>query len=188
MRRSTGGPAPRRPAASRDLELELQLATRRPWVPGSVTLRRWAVAAHAAGLAALPVRQRRIHATLGLAATMCVRVVGSAESRRLDREYRGKDKPTNVLSFPASPEERVATGTLGDLVICAPVVSREAREQRKALRAHWAHMVVHGTLHLLGYDHERPRQARAMEALEVEILRGLGFHDPYCGSPETRHE
>ncbi len=87
-------------------------------------------------------------------AAACLRIVGSAESRRLDREYRGKDQPTNVLSFPSSPEERVATGILGDLVICAPVVAREAREQRKTLRAHWAHMVVHGTLHLLDYDHE----------------------------------
>jgi len=172
------GSAPGRPA-SRSLKLELQLATRRPWVPGTVTLRRWAVAAHTAGLAALPARQRRVHAMLETPATVCLRIVGSAESRRLDREYRGKDMPTNVLSFPASPQERVASGALGDLVICAPVVAREAREQRKAPGAHWAHMVVHGTLHLLGYDHERPRQARAMEALEVEILRGLGFHDPY---------
>lgn len=180
------GHAPRRTTALRPLELELQLATRRPWVPGKVTLRRWALAAHAAGIDALPVQQRRVHAALEHAATLCVRIVGSAESRRLDREYRGKDQPTNVLSFPASPEERVATGMLGDLVICAPVVVREAREQRKALGAHWAHMVVHGTLHLLGYDHGRPRQARSMEALEVEILRGLGFHDPYHRVTDTR--
>jgi probable rRNA maturation factor len=167
------------------LKLELQLATRRPWVPGAVTLRRWAATAHAAGLAALPVRQRRVHAMLASPATLGVRIVGSAESRRLDRVYRGKDEPTNVLSFPASPEERVAGGTLGDLVICAPVVAREAREQHKSLGAHWAHMVVHGTLHLLGYDHERPRQARVMEALEVEILGGLGFHDPYRWAIDT---
>jgi probable rRNA maturation factor len=115
-------------------------------------------------------------------------VVGSAESRRLDREYRGKDKPTNVLSFPASPEERSASGALGDLVICAPVVAREARLQRKTLGAHWAHMVVHGTLHLLGFDHVKPRDARAMEALEVEILRGLGFHDPYLNTANGRYE
>jgi probable rRNA maturation factor len=162
------------------LQVELQLATRRPWVPGTVTLRRWARAAHVDGLAALPVRKRRMHAMVENGAALCLRVVGSAESRRLDRDYRGKDKPTNVLSFPSSPEERVATGVLGDLVICAPVVAREAREQRKTLGAHWAHMVVHGTLHLLDYDHERARDARTMEALEVEILRGLGFHDPYA--------
>jgi probable rRNA maturation factor len=161
------------------LQVELQLATRRPWVPGTVTLRRWARAAHEGGLASLPVRKRRLHESVERGAAVCLRVVGSAESRRLDREYRGKDQPTNVLSFPSSPEERVATGILGDLVICAPVVAREAREQRKTLGAHWAHMVVHGTLHLLDYDHESVRDARTMEGLEVEILRGLGFHDPY---------
>ncbi|MBK6351520.1 MAG: rRNA maturation RNase YbeY [Steroidobacteraceae bacterium] len=161
------------------LQVEVQLATRRPWAPGTVTLRRWARAAHAGGLESLPVRKRRMHAAAGQGAAACLRIVGSAESRRLDREYRGKDQPTNVLSFPSSPEERVATGMLGDLVICAPVVAREAREQRKTLRAHWAHMVVHGMLHLLDYDHGGARDARTMEALEVEILRGLGFHDPY---------
>jgi len=161
------------------LQVELQFATRRPWVPGTVTLRRWARAAHEGGLAPLPARKRRLHESVERRVALCLRVVGSAESRRLDREYRGKDQPTNVLSFPSSPEERVATGLLGDLVICAPVVAREAREQRKTLGAHWAHMVVHGTLHLLDYDHERAREARTMETLEVEILRGLGFHDPY---------
>ena len=113
------------------LQVEVQLATRRPWAPGTVTLRRCARAAHAGGLASLPVRRRRMHAVVGQGAAACLRIVGSTESRRLDREYRGKDRPTNVLSFPSSPEERVATGTLGDLVICAPVVAREAREQRK---------------------------------------------------------
>ena len=172
----TRGPA----KAPSPLQVELQLATRRPWVPGTVTLRRWARAAHEGGLVSLPVRKRRLHESVERGAAVCLRVVGSAESRRLDREYRGKDQPTNVLSFPSSPEERVATGILGDLVICAPVVAREAREQRKTLGAHWAHMVVHGTLHLLDYDHERVRDARTMEALEVEILHGLGFHDPYA--------
>ena len=122
---------------------------------------------------------RWLRAALGAPAQIAVRIVGADEGRALNRDWRGKDKPTNVLSFPSSPEERVASGSLGDLVICAPVVAREAREQGKKLRAHWAHMVVHGTLHLLDYDHDNVRDARAMEALEVEILRGLGFHDPY---------
>jgi probable rRNA maturation factor len=167
------------------LSVEFQLVTRRPWVPGTVTLRRWAQAAHEAGVAALPARKRRVQAQ---ATAVCVRIVDSAESRRLDREYRGKDKPTNVLSFPASPEELVSTGALGDLVVCAPVVAREAREQGKTLGAHWAHMVVHGTLHLLGFDHEKARAARVMEALEVEILRGLGYQDPYLWSRKNPHE
>jgi probable rRNA maturation factor len=166
-----------RPAAT--LAVELQFATRSPWVPGPVRLRRWARAAHGAALAAMSVRQRRVQALVG-APALCLRLVGNAESRRLDRVYRGKDRPTNVLSFPASAEERVATGMLGDLVICAPVVAREAREQGKALAAHWAHMVVHGTLHLLGHDHLAAREARTMEALEVAILGGFGFDDPYA--------
>jgi probable rRNA maturation factor len=110
---------------------------------------------------------------------LCVRVVAPAESRRLNRAYRGKDRPTNVLSFPSSPEERTLTRALGDLVICAAVVTREAREQCKPLAAHWAHMVVHGTLHLLGYDHERAREADHMERLETRILGGLGYPNPY---------
>lgn len=163
-----------RTAVSRSLRVTLQFAARRPWVPGEPSLRKWTRAAHAAGRAALAPRARR-----SLPATLCIRIVGAAESRRLDRDYRGKDTPTNVLSFPSSPEERARDGLLGDLVICAPVVAAEAREQGKPLPAHWAHMVAHGTLHLLGYDHGNARQARAMERLEVEILRGFGYHDPY---------
>ena len=105
--------------------------------------------------------------------------MGPAESRRLNRSYRGKDQPTNVLSFPASVEERALCGSLGDLVVCAAVVAAEAREQRKERAAHWAHMVVHGVLHLHGHDHGRPRAARAMERLEVEILGGFGYQNPY---------
>ena len=162
------------------LRVEVQFARQRsPGVPGPVLLRRWARAAHVAGVAALSARaSKRISAHPGHVA-LTVRVVGNAESRRLNRGFRGKDSPTNVLSFPASPEECRFDAALGDLVVCAPVVAREAREQRKPLPAHWAHMVVHGTLHLLGYEHERARAAGVMEALEVEILQGLGFHDPY---------
>jgi probable rRNA maturation factor len=128
--------------------------------------------------------------------------VGTRESRVLNRTWRGKDKPTNVLSFPTmdsglgaqgsrrnrrvkrssparapSPEPQVFE--LGDLAICAPVVAREAREQGKPLRAHWAHMVVHGVLHLLGYDHENDRDAEAMESREVKILSQFGYANPY---------
>lgn len=167
-------PPPARPAG---LVVALQVAARRPWAPAPAAVRRWARVAHADGLAALGARARR--AFPAGRAEVCVRIVGLAESRRLDRDYRGKDKPTNVLSFPASPEERAVAGILGDLVICAPVVAAEARTQGKAVAAHWAHMVVHGTLHLLGYDHAAPRQARAMERLEARILAGLGYPDPY---------
>ena len=160
------GAATRRLASARPLVVEVQYASRRPWVPAATAISRWAGAAHAA-------------VPRAAAASVCVRVVGPAASRRLNRDFRGKDRPTNVLSFPASAEERSLAGTLGDLVVCAAVVGAEARAQRKARDAHWAHMVVHGVLHLHGHDHQRAREARAMESLEVEILRGLGYQDPY---------
>ena len=102
-----------------------------------------------------------------------VRVVGSAESRRLNARYRGRDKPTNVLSFQGVGK------ILGDLVICAQVVRAEARAQGKPLEAHWAHLVVHGALHLVGYDHERATEAKRMERREIAVLRRLGFANPY---------
>jgi probable rRNA maturation factor len=107
--------------------------------------------------------------------------VGGAEGRRLNRTWRGKDRPTNVLSFPAASAYGLGPGAslLGDLAICAPVVAREAREQGKEARAHWAHMVIHGVLHLLGYDHENDRDASRMETLERRILAQLGYPNPY---------
>jgi probable rRNA maturation factor len=111
-----------------------------------------------------------------------VRVVGPAESRRLNARYRGKDKPTNVLSFPAVELPAGPERPLGDLVICPDVLRVEAREQRKSLRAHWAHLVVHGTLHLVGYDHEDCADADRMERREIAVLRRLGFPNPYRSS------
>ncbi len=109
-----------------------------------------------------------------------VRIVDEAESRQLNRDYRGRDKPTNVLSFPAElPEDLLGYPCLGDLVICAPVVAAEAREQGKPVQAHWAHMVVHGMLHLQGHDHQTAEEAEAMESLEIEILHALGHTNPY---------
>ena len=111
-----------------------------------------------------------------------VRVVGPAESRRLNARYRGKDKPTNVLSFPAVELPAGPERPLGDLVICPDVLRVEARAQRKSLRAHWAHLVVHGTLHLVGYDHEDCADADRMERREIAVLRRLGFPNPYRSS------
>lgn len=108
-----------------------------------------------------------------------VRIVDETESHHLNLTYRGKDRPTNVLSFPFECPQEVALPLLGDLVICRQVVEREAGEQGKPLLAHWAHMVVHGSLHLLGYDHIEDEEANEMEALETKIMTELGFADPY---------
>ncbi len=108
-----------------------------------------------------------------------IRIVDEAESQQLNRDYRGKDKPTNVLSFPADESAYLEYDHLGDLVICGPVVQREAREQARDELAHWAHMVVHGMLHLQGYDHETAGQAEKMERLEIETLSQLGYENPY---------
>ena len=109
-----------------------------------------------------------------------VRIVDEAESHDLNLTYRGKDKPTNVLSFPFECPDEVELPLLGDLVICRQVVEHEAAEQGKPVEAHWAHMVVHGCLHLLGYDHIDDEEAEEMESLETEIMTSLGFTDPYA--------
>jgi probable rRNA maturation factor len=149
----------------------VQNASRRAAVPAEVQLRRWARAALAASARG----------------ELTVRIVSERESAKLNSRYRGKKGATNVLSFPARGAEEseppAAAGKellpLGDLVICAAVVAREAREQGKTLASHWAHMVIHGTLHLQGYGHERARAAAAMEARERALLAKLGFPDPY---------
>ncbi|MBV7315887.1 rRNA maturation RNase YbeY [Shewanella sp. NIFS-20-20] len=112
-------------------------------------------------------------------AELTVRIVEEAESQSLNRDYRGKDKSTNVLSFPFEAPPGIELPLLGDLVICAKVVENEALEQNKALQAHWAHMVIHGCLHLLGYDHINDDEAEEMESLETELIQSLGYPDPY---------
>lgn len=136
----------------------------RKGVPAPASFKRWAEAAC----------QGRIKR-----ADIAIRVVDLAEGQRLNQHYRGKDYATNVLSFPAELPERLQLPLLGDLVICAPVVAKEAFEQGKSLAAHYAHLTVHGVLHLLGLDHENPREAEAMEAIERAVLADLGFDDPY---------
>ncbi|WP_298772018.1 rRNA maturation RNase YbeY [uncultured Shewanella sp.] len=112
-------------------------------------------------------------------AELTIRIVDNEESQQLNHDYRGKDKPTNVLSFPFEAPPEIVLPLLGDLIICAPVVTQEAKVQDKTLQAHWAHMVVHGTLHLLGYDHIDDADAEEMESIETQIITQLGFANPY---------
>ena len=146
------------------LELEVSFAARRPWIPRTRQLARWA------GAALAPLRRSVV---------LSVRVVGAARSRTLNAHYRRKNTATNVLSFAGAgiaPDGRLF---LGELVICAAVVAREAHRGGISLESHWAHMTVHGVLHLLGFDHERRAEAAKMAAREIQILDRLGFSDPY---------
>lgn len=111
-----------------------------------------------------------------------IRIVDENESRSLNRDYRAQDKATNVLSFPSETSEYLDYDNLGDLVICAQIVEQEAEQQGKPILAHWAHMVVHGMLHLQGYDHITDEQAEEMESLEIEILASLGQTNPYSSN------
>jgi len=120
-------------------------------------------------------------------AEISLRIVDADEITALNKTYRGKDYATNVLSFPADLPPELKLPHLGDIVICAPVVEREAVEQKKPPLAHWAHMIVHGTLHLLGYDHIDDVEALAMENLEIEILHTLNFDNPYLGEEAVDH-
>lgn len=120
-------------------------------------------------------------------AQICIRIVDSTEITQLNSSYRAQSKPTNVLSFPADLPKHIDIPLLGDLVICSEVVNREAIEQNKIPQHHWAHMVVHGTLHLLGYDHVNDDDAELMERLEVEILQSLEISDPYSDPYNTIH-
>jgi probable rRNA maturation factor len=152
------------------LDVSVSYAAPRAGLPAAVSFRRWIAAA-------LEGRIRE--------ADLAIRIVGAKEGRALNRHYRGKDHATNVLSFPADIADGVKLPRgvklplLGDLVLCAPVIAREAKEQKKPLAAHYAHLTVHGALHLLGWDHQDAREAECMEQLEREILAGLGIDDPY---------
>ena len=108
-----------------------------------------------------------------------LQVVGSDEMQELNKTYRGKDKPTNVLSFPMDVPDEIGINILGDLALCDTVIEAEAKEQGKPVEAHWAHMIVHGMLHLQGYDHIEDDEAEEMEANEIEIMQRLGFENPY---------
>ncbi|MEA5446456.1 rRNA maturation RNase YbeY [Gammaproteobacteria bacterium AB-CW1] len=156
------------------LNLDLAVEAEHPDTPAQATFRRFAEAALAGAEQTNPDL-----ALGGRALELAIRVVESGESQALNAHWRDRDRPTNVLSFPGDDLPALPWRHLGDLVICAEVVAREAAEQGKRPEAHWAHMVVHGVLHLLGYDHQEEPEAEAMEALEIRILSEMGYPDPY---------
>jgi probable rRNA maturation factor len=146
-----------------ELTVDLQRAFESPGPPVDADFERWAQAAWLEDTAS----------------EVTIRIVANDESADLNSQYRGKSGPTNVLSFPFEAPAGITVPLAGDLIICAPVVEREAAEQRKTLTEHWAHMVVHGMLHLQGYDHIEDNDAEVMEALEIRLLAQLGFSNPY---------
>ncbi len=155
-------PGGARPGHRPALALQVQVATRSRRVPAGAQFRRWA------------------RASLGRAAEVTLRIVGEREATRLNHRFRGQPHATNVLTFCYQDKDRLS----GDIVLCAPVIGREARAQRKPLHSHYAHLTVHGLLHLQGYDHQSPRQARVMEAREVAILLQFGIANPYLAAPQ----
>lgn len=150
-----------------DVQLADELANYSDFLPSETQIAQWAQAALQAGGCAFAEPE------------LTVRLTDNAESQALNLEYRGQDKPTNVLSFPFEVPEHIPLELLGDLVICAPIVEQEAQTQRKTPVSHWAHMVVHGCLHLLGFDHIKDDDAELMENLERNIMASLGYPDPY---------
>ena len=161
-----------RPKASRlkslpPVRVHVGYAVPRAGLPSALSFCRWVEAA-------LRGAKRR------KASELSIRLVDTDEGQALNRDYRGKDYATNVLSFPAELPPGVKLPLIGDLAICAPVVQREADEQGKLARNHWAHLTIHGVLHLLGFDHVQDHDAEVMEALEKRILAGLGIADPYA--------
>ena len=149
-----------------NLDLDLQLASEAKDLPSEQQFLQWVDTA---------LQGKLDHAEV------TIRIVEGDESQNLNATYRGKNKPTNVLSFPFEVPEQVEINLLGDLVICAPVVASEAQAQQKSTIDHWAHMVIHGILHLLGYDHINEEDAQEMEALEIQLLTKLGIANPYEG-------
>lgn len=153
------------------LHIDIQRASSEP-APDEGEIHRW--------VASVMDRQRP-----GRDTELCLRLVDETEMAALNRTWRSKSGPTNVLSFPADLPEDLDLPLLGDVVVCSPLVAREAAEQGKSARAHWAHLLVHGCLHLLGHDHIDPREAGIMEDLETRLLADLGFPCPYEEEPVT---
>lgn len=159
----------------RTCHIDLQIACNNKHTPSLEQFQQWANAALTADLSS---------SILEAPYELCIRIVDKKESQQLNTTYRKKDKPTNILSFPyedehTHEEDEESRQLLGDLAICASIVEKEAAEQNKLLEAHWAHMTIHGILHLLGFDHTNNEEAEIMESLEIETLNQLGFPNPY---------
>lgn len=146
------------------IELDVQIACDKTGIPDRAKLKAWVEAALC---------------SFNKPFELTIRIVDEEESQSLNFQYRGKDSPTNVLSFPFEVPNGVEIDLIGDLIICASVVEKEFKEQDKTPDAHWSHMVIHGCLHLLGFDHVEDQEAEEMESLEIDILRKLGFNNPY---------
>ena len=146
------------------VDLDIQIVSEAGGIPAPENIQRWCELALEMG---------------AQQASLAIRIVDEGEIQALNKQFRGKDKATNVLSFPADLPPELELPELGDIVICAGVVAREAKEQDKTLESHWAHMVVHGTLHLQGYDHIDDNDAEIMEQKEIDILTALNFANPY---------
>lgn len=155
-------------------QIIIQQAAERVEAPSASSLQTWAETA---------LRTEIDHAEL------TIRIVDTKEMTELNTTYRHKNGPTNVLAFPFTIPDEIPLDVpiLGDIVICAEIVNREAKEQNKSQNAHWAHIIVHGTLHLLGYDHVLDQEAKEMESLEIEIMQHLGFANPYEAGEDIKH-
>ena len=147
------------------IKVDIQRVTTSPELPENQQIRSWVKST----MAAVDKKNREL----------TVRIVDEEEGTQLNEHWRKKKGSTNVLSFPSGDAKQYTPGLLGDIVLCAPVIIREAGEQKKTLESHWAHMIIHGTLHLLGYDHIKAEEAEEMELLEIRILESLGYKNPY---------
>ena len=147
------------------IKVDIQHATTSPEIPENQQIRKWVKTT----LSAVNKKNREL----------TVRIIDEEECSDLNEQWRKRTGPTNVLSFPAGNVEQFTPGFIGDIILCAPVINREAVEQKKQRDSHWAHMIVHGTLHLLGYDHLKAEEAEKMELLEIRILESMGIKNPY---------
>jgi probable rRNA maturation factor len=154
------------------IKLNLQIISKQKSIPTISNFKYWVTTALRANTWIRPYR-------IDKSVEITIRVINAKEMSELNQKYRHKSGPTNILSFPFSPPPGIKSNLLGDIIICAPIVKQEAKRQNKLEKNHWAHLTIHGVLHLLGYDHTKSKDAKKMEQLEIKILKQLGIDDPY---------